>query len=469
MAENTPITEKSFEFKELTIKSVDGNSYDVYPQLIEMTIFEDIYNSTLSGKITLSDSVELFSVIPFTGFEFLTVVIVKPGYQKEILFEKVFRVYKLQHDEIEQSSRSSQTYTLHFCSEENIISASRVLSKSYKGVSSSFIIKDILKNYLSVSNTKFDPKEPKNIEESFGRQDIIIPNLNPLQAAIWLASRTISISRKNSSANFMFYENREGYNFKSLESLFNQPTRAKYKFKQKNIDTSDDRSETIIDEYRDVIKYEIMNTYDVMRGTTYGMFSGILKGIDLVRLRADDTIFDYDDFFNNSTHINNDKILEHKDFYPFHNQNEDRTQTKTYKNYFATRRMYPTTRGHDVVESISKRQPGIKPNLVEKWMLQRTSQINQLNYFKLKLVLPGDTYLTVGDIIEFQMPLIKTQVPGENPNNPYYSGRYLVTAMRHKLDYQSYEMIAEVTRDCLSQKLPDAQNDDPYLKELKKQ
>jgi hypothetical protein len=102
-------------------------------------------------------------------------------------------------------------------------------------------------------------------------------------------------------------------------------------------------------------------------------------------------------------------------------------------------------------------------------MLQRTSQINQLNYFKLKLVLPGDTYLTVGDIIEFQMPLIKTQVPGENPNNPYHSGRYMITALRHKLDYQSYEMIAEVTRDCLSQKLPDAQNDDPYLKELKKQ
>jgi len=65
MAENTPITEKSFEFKELTIKSVDGNSYDVYPQLIEMSIFEDIYNSTLSGKITLSDSVEFFSVTRF--------------------------------------------------------------------------------------------------------------------------------------------------------------------------------------------------------------------------------------------------------------------------------------------------------------------------------------------------------------------------------------------------------------------
>jgi len=469
MAENTSITEKNFEFKEITITSVNGTSFDVYPQLVEFTIFEDIYNSTLSGKLILSDSVELFSSIPLTGFDFLTVVIVKPGYQKEIIFEKIFRIYKLQHDEINQVSRSSQTYTLHFCSEENIISLSRTMSKSYKGVSSSFIIKDILKNHLGVSNKKFDPRNPKDIEESFGRQDIIIPNLHPLQAAIWLTGRTISVSRKNSSANFMFYENREGYNFKSLEKLFLQQTRAKYKFKQKNIDVS---GETIIDEFRDVIKYEIVNTYDVMRGIISGLFSNNFKAVDLVRLRADDNVFNYDDFFKNSIHINNDRIPEEPEYkhaHPFHNENEDRTQTKTYKNYFARTRMYPTNRGHDVIPSISKKQPGINPSLVERWMSQRMSQINQLNFFKLKLVIPGDTYLTVGDIIEFKMPLIKTQTPGEDPNNPYYSGRYLITAIRHKLDYQSYEMIVEGTRDCLSQELLPAKNDDPYLRELKKQ
>lgn len=468
MAENTPITEKSFEFKELTITSVNGTSYDVYPQLVELTIFEDIYNSTLSGKVVLSDSVELFSMVPFTGFEYLTIVVVKPGYQKETIFEKVFRVYKLHHDEINQTSRSSQTYTLYFCSEENIISASRLLSKSYKGSTSSFIIKDILKNVLGVSNKKFDPQEPKNIEESFGRMNVIIPNIHPLQACVWLTTRTVSVSRKNSSANFMFYENREGYNFKSLEKLFSEQTKAKYKFKQKNVDTSGDRKETIIDEYRDVIKYEIMNTYDVMRGTFLGMFSSTLKGIDLVRLRADDTVFDYDEYFKNSTHINNDILSDYKEGYPFHNENIDRTGTKTYKNYFAARRMYPTTKDHDIHPVISKKQPNIKPNLVERWLLQRISQVNQLNYFKLKLVLPGDTYLTVGDIIEFKMPLIKTQTPGEDPNNPYYSGRYMITAIRHKLDYQTYEMVVEATRDCLSTRLIDAKNDDPYLKELKK-
>jgi hypothetical protein len=465
MTENTYITEKSFEYKELTITSSDGNSYDIYPQLIELSMFEDIYNSTISGSVLLSDSVELFSMIPLTGFEFLNISIVKPGYSKETIFEKTFRVYKMVHNEIDQSSRSNQTYTLHFCSEENLVSLSRLISKSYNGVSSSFIIKDILKNELGVSRKKFDPNEPKNIEESSGRQNIIIPYLHPLQAANWITTRSISLSSKNSTANFMFYENREGYNFKSLEKLFLQPTRAKYTFKQKNVEIKD---ESIIDEYRDVIKYEIMNTYDVVKAMSQGMFSSTFKGVDLVRLRADDIVLDYNDFFNKSVHLHNDKQEEFKQAYPFHNEYEDRLQNKVYKNYFATRRMYPTNKDHDIIKSISSKQSGIKPNLVERWMLQRMSQISQLNYFKIKLVLPGDTYLTVGDIIEFKMPLIRRHLPGETNDNPYHSGRYLITAIRHKLDYQNYEMIVEATRDCLSSKLPESNNNDPYLRELKK-
>ena len=101
-------------------------------------------------------------------------------------------------------------------------------------------------------------------------------------------------------------------------------------------------------------------------------------------------------------------------------------------------------------------------------MLQRISQINQLNYFKLKLVIPGDTYITIGDVIEFEMPLHSTKVKGEKNINPFYSGRYLITAIRHKLNKESYEMVVEATKDCLSTSYPVAQNDSIEVKEIKK-
>lgn len=462
MADKKFLGEKSFELKELIIISSDGKSFDVYPQLVQISIFEDIYNSTMSGEITLSDSVDLMSILPLNGFNFIGITVLKPGYEKQVILEKIFRIYKMTHNGANQTTRSNQMYTLHFCSEENLVSLSRLLSKSYKGKTSSDIIKDILLNQVSVSPRKYNVN---NIESSSGRYDIIIPNINPLQAASWVATRTISSTGGSSGAAYMFFENRNGYNFKSLETLFMQKTKVKYRFKQKNIDVVD---ETLDEEYHDVIKYEHMNVFDTLKAISLGMFSSVLKAIDLVRLRADDTVFNYNNFFNNSTHINNQKQDVYKLGYQFQNEFEDRLNNKVYENFFANRRMYPTNKDHDNISAISSKQPGIKPNFVEKWMLQRISQIQQLNYLKLKLVAPGDVFLTVGDVIEFDVPSIKSVVKGENNINPYYSGRYLITAIRHKLDYQNYEMIMEVTRDCLSAQYPNSDNTNPGLKEIKK-
>jgi len=457
MFENNYTSEKSYVLQRLIITSTNGESIDIYPQFIELSIFEDIYNSTISGQVLMSDSQDLLNRIPLSGFEFISITVGKPGSQREVIFDKVFRIYKFSSDSIKSSTTSNQTYILHFCSEENIISNSRRISKSYKGKRTSDIVKDILVNQLLVSSTKV---LPQNIENSAGLQDIIIPYMNPLAALTWLAARTVSASQKSSGANFMFYENTRGYNFKSLETLFQQPTKAKYTYKVKNLDSPDATSS---EQIQDVIKYELMNTFDILSAINSGMFSSVLKAVDLVKLQVNDSVMNYNDFFNNSSHI------ERKNPHQFQNENDDRLGNKIYKNYYSLMRMYPTNRNHDVDKVISSKQPSIKQNLVENWLLQRITQINQLNYFKLKLVIPGDTFITVGDIIEFNLPLASSKNPGEPNINPFYSGRYLITAIRHKMDLQSYEMIVEATRDCLSAKYPDAKNSDRLVKEIKKQ
>jgi len=141
--------------------------------------------------------------------------------------------------------------------------------------------------------------------------------------------------------------------------------------------------------------------------------------------------------------------------YPFHMNYLDRFNNSIEKNFFASTKMYPTNRNHDTYLPISSKQPGIIPNMVEIWMLQRTSQINQLNYLKLKLLLPGDPTLTIGDIIQFQVPLAQSKDNQSKNINPYHSGRYLVTAIRHLIDNHRYEMIVEATRDCLSASYPE--------------
>lgn len=463
MSENTQILEKGYELKTITLFSNNKKAFDIYPQMIEVSMFEDIYNSTMSGMILISDSIDIFASTPLTGFEYIKIIMNKKGYSRDIILDKTFRIYKMEMKDVAKATTSNQVYVLYFCSEENILSQSRLVSKSYRGQTTSNIVRDILFNQLNVMQERV-PSE--NIEESFGRNNLIIPYLNPLTAINWVSSRTLD---KNGMPSFLFFENRNGFNFQSLDKIFKQETKVKYTYDLKNIEKQGENS---AEEYHDVISYEFMNVYDVMRATTNGMFSSVLKTVDLLKLRADDIVLEYDEEFQKSTHVENmmiSKLEQRKTPYPFHNNNEDRLKNKTTKNYFAFRRMYPTNLTHGITSYISQRQPGLVPNLVENWMLQRVSKINQLNYFKLKLVAPGDTLITIGDIIEFRIPLVANKVKGEKNENPYYSGRYLVTAIRHIIDYQRYEMIIEATRDCLAVEYPKADNSDPTISEIKKQ
>jgi len=447
--------EKTYKLETLTVFSPNGTSFDVAPQLLELSIFEDIYNSTVSGHVILKDGQDLFTKIPLAGFEFILVTFSKPNISINAVFSSIFRIYKVTGPAVKPSNAGFQVYSLHFCSEENVLSISTKVSKSYSGKIISDIILDILQNKLLVR----DKLLIENIELTKGRHNIIVPGMNPLTAIMWLTSRALKVTSSGTSASYMFYENREGFNFKSLETLFTNPSKQSYTFGSKNVESGEQNlSDKTQNNIRTVTQYDFASNFDILSGISSGMYSGVLKSVDLTRNRVDNTVFNYINFFNNSKHVENDS---NKQFgnngiaYPFHMNYLDRFNNSIEKNFFASTKMYPTNRNHDTYLPISSKQPGIIPNMVEIWMLQRTSQINQLNYLKLKLLLPGDPTLTIGDIIQFQVPLAQSKDNQSKNINPYHSGRYLVTAIRHLIDNHRYEMIVEATRDCLSASYPE--------------
>lgn len=460
-------SEKAYKLEGLTILSPNGAMIDVGPQMLQISIFEDIYNSTVSGMVVLKDGNDFFAKIPLSGFEFISVSFSKPNGAEKTSFAKIFRIYKMTGPVVKPSNAAVQSYIIHFCSEENIVSLSRRISKSYSGKIISDIILDILQNQLLVVPGKI---LPQNIEATKGRHNIIIPNMNPLTAVTWLTSRATKVSESGVSACYMFYENSEGYNLKSLETLFEKSAKRQYVFGSKNVETGDPKS-TVQTQIQTVIEYEFVSNFDMISAITSGMYSSVLKGVDLTRNRVDDSILNYIDFFNKTKHIENDTNNNSSSrgrAYPFHVDYQDRLKNPVEKNYFSSLKMYPTNKNHNTYSQISSKQPGITPNLVEAWMLQRTSQVNQLNHLKLKLLVPGDTAVTVGDVIEFMVPLSQTHSAQAKNENPYHSGRYLVTAIRHVISNESYEMIIEATRDCISINYPPVNLNSPVMTSIRK-
>jgi hypothetical protein len=95
---------------------------------------------------------------------------------------------------------------------------------------------------------------------------------------------------------------------------------------------------------------------------------------------------------------------------------------------------------------------GIDVGLDGNKVATRLSQTGQIvNGSQLKLTMPGHSYLQVGDMVDFDLPSLepKQKQGGTTIFNPddYYSGRYLVVNMRHKVVKEQYNLVLECVKD----------------------
>lgn len=431
-------TDKSYILSQAMIypSTGSGKSVDVMNMMAELTIFEDMFTTCISGELIINDSLDLVAILPITGFEFLKLVYSKPGQDIEI--DKVYRIYKIDRRGINESNQAGQMYSLRFCSEENLISSSGVFAKSYKGKNVSDIVTDIMKNYLKVSGDRMGKFEtPK------GMFDIIVSSMTPFEAIQFVVNRSVPIH--------MFFENRDGYQLKSLNTLVNHDPIAQYRYVPGNVDVGDQGMLR-------VINYEFVKSNDVLHAISGGMFAGRLQTFDLLRWKTVNVDYNYKDEFAKNGHVGQGM---------FDTGYQDRFKNTASMNSTSLQRLYPTNLQHDTDANISGKQPGIKQTLVEQWMLQRQSTMEQLRYFKVNVVVPGTTAITVGDTVEFAFPLLSSKVQSEDNLNPYYKGKYLVTAIRHKINFDSYEMIMELTKDSFDSALPTVDNGDAGLSTMR--
>lgn len=441
--------DKSFVLTSLQVFSSTGNVIDMTTIMVTLTIFEDIFNSTISGDLTINDANDYLSNLPILGFEFLKIELSKPG--SNIKLTKTFRIYKVDNVMVDYGSQKSQSYTLRFCSEEFLISTGMKISKSYRGKRIDEIVKNITEKYLLSNKLK-----SQNIEKTLGKHDIIIPYWTPLRSIEWLTTRT--------NIPYVFFETDEGYNFKSIDSLISSNSKRDYFFSPQNVKLTRqaNQSETkeLDEREKNVIKWEFMSYLDVMKAAVNGMFSSSLKTFDPIRLKTVEYVLDYNEIFKDAKHLD-------KNAGSFTNNFIDRTKNRINEKYGSLRRFYPTTANLNNDTIISKKQPNINPNNVENWLLQRISKIEELQYFRLKLLVPGDNIVSIGDTITFTMPQVYYKETGKNDKHPYFQGKYLITAIRHMITNKSYEMLLEGVKDGVYTSYPQAATNNKKIDDLK--
>lgn len=410
---NQAFTEYDYHLQELKIINALGVNVDIDDIFDELNIYEDLFNNVINGDITISESTDIINKLQIHGNEFLSISFKSPAFKK---YEKIFRIYKI--TDLSLKSTSVASYKLHFCSEEFFINQQYNLSRSFKETKLSEVIKIIARNILRIPESKL-PNEA--IEESAlltspEKNPLIIPNMRPLEAINWICS--FALSKYDLSPGFFFYENSSGFNLRSFSNLYSSAIQKTIIYSPKNQSTvaSAGENHNILDEM------EFKQLFDTLDSINNGAFGSRITKVDFLNRTIDTESY--------SLNSNSFKLLNK--YLPFN---------------LAKNRI-----GNALNESstFEKMFPKFQGDLVSKWLLVRASRIALLNSTKLHIDIPGDSSLSIGNIIGLQVPQNTAETDSRKiVYDPMLSGLYMIVGLRHKLAGNKYTCHAQLCKDSL--------------------
>ena len=426
-----------------------GEITDIKGVMIELNIFESIYSNALTGSIVIADAQNLIGKLQINGTERIAFTLSTPGTsdKRSIVDASVetghpFHIYKI--TDRRQINQGSLVYTLHFGSREFMRNLRTKVSQAYDGRLDMSVLQILTdEDYL-------DSKKQISFEPCGNSDKIVIPNMRPFDAINMIANK--ALPEKSDGVGYYFYETTKGFHFRSWENMvvsegnFNRPTKQEFYYMPLNIDDPNIDNK-IEHEYKSVESYRFVNNFhDVAANTVGGTYGHrvITHNLFDKSYREDD--YNYHLQFPSTEHT--DKGYN----YAIGESDVDETpmnlvdSTSKVSDYPESRvSLQSTTRflhnedkgsvyGLDVLQDGPKLGQGISQ---QAQVVQGTA---------LKLVVKGQSYLEAGDLIEFKLRSVdEKNTDGEE--DPLYSGRYVITKIRHQINAEKYVMVLECAKD----------------------
>jgi len=409
---------KDYDIQSLDLINSGGQTLDLRRIFVEMQIYQDLYSSVMNGTILINDGNDVFGNFYLCGNEYLKVKIDKPGLGRPL--ERMFRIYKA--SDRNPSTDSGQSYLLHFCSDEMISSQQILVSKSYKSTKIKDVVSDILVNELKV-----DAKRIASLENTSGSFDFIIPNYRPFEAIQWSAARGYDQNK----FCYFFFENKNGFNLTSLQTLIRQKPYKTLKYEIKNSDRDPANNKDSID------NLTILNDFDMLNSITNGSFSSRLLSIDLFNQS-----FLYHNYGITTAEGAGNLINKFKPVNSFKNS-KDKTLFESPDSFFRTNLAINDTASE-------------KSNDIKHWLLPRAMHMSIINNFRIQVIVPGDIELKAGDIVNYEFPMFESANQAGKKLDKKRTGKYLVTSVNHKFSEDVFESIVELASDSFAEAIPGA-------------
>ena len=422
-----------YEIEEIKLFASSGNIIPLNGLAMSLTIFENIFSPTMSGQIVLLDTNSIVLNLPIIGQEYLSFKIKTASLGNEgtdiiDYTENVFSIYKIDK---RLMGDGAEAIVLHFASPEMMRNSRTRVSKSYTNSIDKIVI-DVLQNerYLNSKKDLF-------IEGTVGVRKLIAPNSFPFTFVQKLSSE--AISTEHGSPYFMFFENKDGIHFRSLDSLYSQPVSAEYntgKFSHQK--SSGTVVKDVLDEYSRPISHQIVQANDMLSNVRGGLLGSNLITHDIYKKNYNTKSFRYFKNFPDHGRLSDNPIYNTNVIDEFGNTVDNFTNANIH--------LHPTSKVEesDAQHYTDTTTAPYSPNRIENSLLHRQAKFLELKKgLSLVVEVHGMTNMAIGQTINFEM-LVVGETHGKSKADPYYSGKYLITQLRHQFNEvpQKYHTIA---------------------------
>jgi hypothetical protein len=205
------------------IKSLDGKTIplDIQGSTLRFDYYEDILSPCVTMSVNIMTTYSILNIVPIRGGESVSIDV--EVFSGRFASENMY-VYKVSN--IVQTS-TSEAMTLHLISGEGLINETVRCLKKYPEVSIDANVKDILLNDLKVPRSRIG-----TIEKTSNSYSFIGNNRKPFHILTWLSTKSVpaiegkkgttgsgQTGEARGTAGFLFFENRDGFHFRSLDTL----------------------------------------------------------------------------------------------------------------------------------------------------------------------------------------------------------------------------------------------------------
>jgi len=432
-------------YSQMLIQASDGRVADFRLGVASIDIYEDIFSPSISAKVQIvnaggairddqGDSVSLYEGLKIRSGEAVQIKIRGNSENNEDIDFLSEPLYVRGITNLIRGT-SEEFFTMSLVSRESMQNEYSFLKKTYsKDAPISDHVEDILGTFFPTS--KIGEIERTTIPHGFqGNQ------MKPYQALFKLASKSVSANAgdskggSSSSAGFLFYQTRDGFQFRSIDTLCGQAPKATYV--QTEVNSSSINYQPTPDlpslDYK-IITYQLLQNQDVVTQMNHGVYASNRRFFDPITF----AVTTAKDAFTGKDYIGGAKNLGQA-FDPKQIKFSDiQTSFTELPSEILTETFDFGTITKDVDQKLTQD--------IFQFMSQRKMRYNTLFTQSIKLQVPLNSSLRAGDVIECKFPKI-TSSQTNSFDRDQISGLYIIKELCHHYDSVGSYSIMTIIRD----------------------